>query len=545
MMSFTQYLVVSNIALVLFYGAYQLFRKNETQFSFLRFTLLGGILLALILPLLNISEWFFWIEPDPSTNQNFLSDWVPEIVITPQDIPTIVVTPQKGITLWQWAQWIYMGVAALLFIQLAVKIFLILRLKFKSMSYRWQGLTVCEVDNESVAFTFFKTIFLGKSANLSASEKEQVLKHESVHAKNLHSLDIIFIRLVQVFFWFNPALVLIRKSLNQLHEFEADHKSIEGEKSDRYVNLLVRYVLMGSGMSVTNHFSKSEVLKRIAMINASKSKISNLKKVGFVSVVLLILATVACEQKLVADSQKETRDPALFPGAPKYTFSLQDLEDLARKISLDYLLDAMDVHTHDTLRIVHQAKSYRKIYPHAKPKLYGFVRTDDISIKKNKLKEVSAIIIYADTDPGEGFHAMLPTKKLDYDSLRFYEDVKGERVYSIVQEPASPVGGLSELYKFIAENMRYPTLARWMGVEGRVFLKLIVDENGKLSNIQVTRGIGAGCDSEALRVMKLSPVWNPGKENGVAVKSIYNLVIIFKLDEKSDGDNSTIANSVQ
>lgn len=524
------YIIQVNVALILFYGAYMVFRKNETQFSFLRFTLLGGVLLALILPFINISEWFFWIGSSSPTTQNFISEWVPEVVIAPQDIPTIIVTPQNGIALWQWAQWIYMGVTALLFLRLAVKIILILRLKSKSISYQWQRLAVCEVENESGAFTFFKTIFIGKRANLSAADKEQVLKHESVHVKKLHSLDIIFIRLIQVFFWFNPVLVFIRKSLNQLHEFEADFKSIEQENTDYYVNLLARSVLIQSGFSVTNHFSKSEVLKRIAMINSSKSKISNLKKVGFVSVVLLILVTVACEQKLVADTQEETVDPALFPGSPKYSFSLEDLENL-KKTSLDDILDAIDVHTHDTLLAHPHGKPYRKIYPHAKPNVYGIVRTDNTEDIKSNRGEI-ATIIYADTDPDVKFFSGLEALE-NHDSSKFSENRNGERVYSTIQEPASPVGGLSDFYKFVAENMRYPKLARWMGIEGRVFLKFMVDENGKLSNIQIIRGIGAGCDAEALRVMQLAPAWKPGKQDNKAVKSIYNLIMVFKLDEKS------------
>ena len=103
-------------------------------------------------------------------------------------------------------------------------------------------------------------------------------------------------------------------------------------------------------------------------------------------------------------------------------------------------------------------------------------------------------------------------------------------VYTIVEEPASPVKGMKDFYRFIGENMRYPKEARNAGVEGRVFVRFMINEQGSLSNFNIIRGIGMGCDEEAVRVLSMSPPWKPGKQGGVAVKSTFNLAVIFKLD---------------
>lgn len=90
-------------------------------------------------------------------------------------------------------------------------------------------------------------------------------------------------------------------------------------------------------------------------------------------------------------------------------------------------------------------------------------------------------------------------------------------------------GGQTELVKFLSKNIKYPAEAREKKIEGIVVLKFVVNENGKLSNIQVTRSVGGGCDEEAIRVMEKSPRWIAAVKNDIPVKSYFNLPIKFKL----------------
>ena len=90
-------------------------------------------------------------------------------------------------------------------------------------------------------------------------------------------------------------------------------------------------------------------------------------------------------------------------------------------------------------------------------------------------------------------------------------------------------GGSSELLKFFAQNIIYPEIAKRAEVEGKINLSFIVDKNGSISDIQIVKGIGAGCDEEAVRILKMMPRWSPGKQNGKPVLTRINIPVVFKL----------------
>jgi protein TonB len=104
-----------------------------------------------------------------------------------------------------------------------------------------------------------------------------------------------------------------------------------------------------------------------------------------------------------------------------------------------------------------------------------------------------------------------------------------EETFSFVEESASPKGGMAQFYKYVAEKIKYPAQARRMGIEGRVFVEFVINKDGSLSDVKAIKGIGAGCDEEAVRIIQSAPSWNPGKQRGKAVKQRYTLPIIFKL----------------
>lgn len=104
-----------------------------------------------------------------------------------------------------------------------------------------------------------------------------------------------------------------------------------------------------------------------------------------------------------------------------------------------------------------------------------------------------------------------------------------DEIFTVVEETATPKGGMAAFYKFINEKVKYPAQARRMGVEGRVFVQFVIGKDGSLSDVKVIKGIGAGCDEEAIRVVQSSPAWNPGKQRGKAVKQRYTLPVVFKL----------------
>jgi len=106
---------------------------------------------------------------------------------------------------------------------------------------------------------------------------------------------------------------------------------------------------------------------------------------------------------------------------------------------------------------------------------------------------------------------------------------KDTRIFTAVEHAPDFPGGVDKFYKFLQQNIKYPAEARNKKVEGKVFVSFIVEKDGALSNLKIIRYLGAGCGNEALRVMKLSPKWNPGVQNGHKVRVQYTLPIAFTL----------------
>ncbi|MDO8993788.1 MAG: energy transducer TonB [Daejeonella sp.] len=90
-------------------------------------------------------------------------------------------------------------------------------------------------------------------------------------------------------------------------------------------------------------------------------------------------------------------------------------------------------------------------------------------------------------------------------------------------------GGHSAFIKFLSRNLKYPETAVEKGIEGKVLISFIIEKNGRLSNIKILRGIGYGCDEEAIRVLEKSPEWKPGIQNKQKVRVAYTLPINFSL----------------
>ncbi len=93
-----------------------------------------------------------------------------------------------------------------------------------------------------------------------------------------------------------------------------------------------------------------------------------------------------------------------------------------------------------------------------------------------------------------------------------------DKVFSFVEEMPSFPGGEKKMIEFILSNIHYPPVALENNIAGKVYVKFTVDKEGKIQNPELLRGIGGGCDEEAIRILKMMPDWTPGKQNGNKVK---------------------------
>lgn len=105
-----------------------------------------------------------------------------------------------------------------------------------------------------------------------------------------------------------------------------------------------------------------------------------------------------------------------------------------------------------------------------------------------------------------------------------------DSVFTVVEDMPEYPGGFEAMSAFLAENIKYPEQAKKDKINGRVFVSFVVEKSGEVSNVKLLRGIGGGCDEEALRVVSNMPNWKPGTQKGKAVRVQYNLPIKFALD---------------
>ncbi len=100
---------------------------------------------------------------------------------------------------------------------------------------------------------------------------------------------------------------------------------------------------------------------------------------------------------------------------------------------------------------------------------------------------------------------------------------------AILEVPPTFPGGMDKFYKYLSKSIKYPPMAAENNIQGKVFASFVVEKDGTLTDIEVVRSLGAGTDEEAIRVLKASPSWTPGVQNGKQVRVKYNIPISFSL----------------
>ncbi len=109
---------------------------------------------------------------------------------------------------------------------------------------------------------------------------------------------------------------------------------------------------------------------------------------------------------------------------------------------------------------------------------------------------------------------------------------KEEQIFTAVEQQAEFPGGTSALMKWLSNNIRYPESAQQNDIQGRVIVKFVVEKDGSIGAVTILKGVDRDLDREAIRVVKKMPKWQPGKNNGVAVRSYFNLPVNFRLQNQ-------------
>ncbi len=518
MNAYLNYCIEANFSLALFLGMYLLILKNETDFRIQRMFLLSGILISLTFPLLHIQ---FDNSVVPSLRRLVPPSLLPEIVVESSSVASGANSIATFHETWMYIGILYGGGTLFFLIRFLTRFSKLVAFLGKSQPLTAGRLKIVESNDSTPTFSFFNVIVIGDSQALSPEEKKKVILHETIHVHGYHSLDILLVNMLAIFFWFNPFLRVYKKIFVQLHEFEADARAVENHDVNEYCNLLAKVALESAGFKLANHFNNSLTLKRIQMMKTIKRKIRPWKLIAMAGVIPLTFALIACQDQLSDEVAEIAQSSTMATDVPQEVLDQYDIL-LKSNPGKTFLLMETD--------------------ENMKPKV------DEM---KNKLESI---------DQSQIAHITLVTPTVpDKETPRTFAIIEytelvsqiGDRskleddVYTMVEESATPQGGWSVFYEHIARKVMYPAQARRMGVEGKVFVEFVVQTDGSITDVKVKNGIGAGCDAEALRVVKTAPLWEPGKNKGVAVKQRLVLPISFKLTKSNKKDvTSTPTNAI-
>jgi TonB family protein len=255
------YLLQVSFCWIMFYGIYYTILSRLTFFNTNRFYLLFSLLLGLVIP---------WIGPYIETigqEQNL-------VVYFESVTYTIAKSSASYISVWKqpitYINIIYCIGAAIVSIKFLLGLFKIYKLYKDGDIERKKNYVLIHTNAIHLPFSFFNGIFLSKKLTLNDHVKEIIL-HEEVHINLWHSFDIILIEVFHIFFWFNPILMLYKKSLKSSHEYTADKVLLDHVSKEKYSMLLIEQTTSGIELALSNQFFNSFIKNRITMMNKKQS----------------------------------------------------------------------------------------------------------------------------------------------------------------------------------------------------------------------------------------------------------------------------------
>ena len=279
MIAFLLYALKSAICLVLFYLLYKVLLANETFFRFNRYVLLVGSIVCFVLPLIKtpvqthpiVRSPIVLVEEILMHSEQKGERLVTETEYSTEDKEEITAskTPSLPSTLTIIGFVFLSGCLINLFFVL--RSYLSMTRIIKNADKReYKGYKLILTEEDTSPFSWHKYIVLSKEDYKNNSE--EILTHETAHIRAGHSFDLILFELLILLQWFNPAMWLLRKELNDIHEYEADTAVLQsGINATRYQLLLVKKAVGSSSYTLANSFNHSKIKKRITMMLKERS----------------------------------------------------------------------------------------------------------------------------------------------------------------------------------------------------------------------------------------------------------------------------------
>ncbi|MEC5164928.1 hypothetical protein RCH18_000651 [Flavobacterium sp. PL11] len=479
------FLIKSTVSLIVLLVVYHLVLENEKIHQFNRFYLLFAVVFSLSIPFLTIE-----IIQEITTKASLQNLFVNE-----NGIATSIT---ESTNYWLIALYnIYGFVTSILLFRFIRNIFK-LHLKAKSaVTIKHKSAQLALIGEKTLPYTFLNNIFVYETAYKNREIEDELYTHELIHVTQKHTLDILFIETLKVIFWFNPIFIFYKSAIQLNHEFLADEKVVQSYNNvSFYQNLLLSKANANPTYCLASNLNYSVTKKRLIMMTKTTSTASAILKKGLLVPVLIALVFTICTKVVAQETTKKQASTAKKSEGifnkyyEKTTFKIKDESG---KIVKDKKYDELTVLEQ---RAVPSIISKNKRLP-----------TNEELIAE--LQKGAAAIIEVDVFSPEN-------KKIKKADGEIYNTSE------ISERPDFP-NGIEEFYKFVGLNFKAPENPK--NLKGKIYITFIIEKDGSITNVRSIRDIGYGTGEEAIRVIKLSPKWIPGKVNNEPVRVMYSLPI--------------------
>lgn len=544
------YIIQLSVFLLLFWGVYELFLKKETFFTYNRWYLLLTPIISALLPFLSFNV----LESYAVEAQQLVQ--LPAVFIgdpVVQEIPNQTITNlTNSIGFFEkYAWWLAYGLGVLISLSLFIKKI------FQFQQFRKQGkvsylnnLKLVEVENSSMACTFFKTIYLG--SDLAETEKAQILKHEQVHAQQYHSLDLLFFEILKIAIWFNPVVYFYQKQITNLHEYIADAEATKNSDKKSYYESLLKVAFGSEQISFINQFfNHSLIKKRILMLQKSKSaRAAKFKFLILIPLIFAMLTYVSCSDTTnLTDGENENMKVPTPPTPPAPTQALSQ-EDAELVNQLESELQQMEESGKSFFEISESFMIEKDKHIISKEAFYRMRVFSEWMFQSNKERKLAEGTW---TEENESNHQEMMQKAL----AQSYEDYVAYRKSQPKKENTSTEGvpftaietvptypGCENLDNAAAKKCMSEQITNFVNTNfdtnavkpyaekgtNRIYVRFAITKDGTVENIQA-RASSPELVEEGKRVVALLPKMKPGEKDGKPVNVLYSLPIIFQVSE--------------
>ncbi len=506
--------------------------RNERFFQEIRYYLLGSAFLALILPFLKFS-YSLKVEAELVNNE------MDNLFVNPTCISADPVL-STGISIADILLFIYLAVATVLLIRSIVKIVQLKRLIRAGEHKVVDKQKVILLAQSIPAFTFFGYIVMNRE-EFNDKSLNNIFAHEKVHAQQKHWIDLLFVELLTIVFWFNPFVWLYQVAVKQTHELLADDGVIaRGFNIGQYQAILMNQIMGTEVLGLANNFNYSITKKRMIMMSKEKSpQIRRYKLLIVIPVVLAVLlfnlqiVEVQAQQYRIDQKVKLNEENvfAIVDQMPEFPGGAEALQKFIAE-AIKYPKVALEKGIRGRVFVTFVVNKEGDVVQGR------VVRGVEASLDAEAVRALESMPRWTPGyEKGEAVNVSY-TVPINFD---FKDDVqidesssdkKGNNIQMDSIAPKFP-GGFLELRKYLAKNVKYPLDAQKNGVEGNVLVTFVVTKLGAVDSVRVVKSVSPSLDEEAMRVIKTQSNWIPGNNGGKSANFTYTLPINFLLRDGS------------